>query len=231
MALKPVNNDAFYREVDEEMRRDQLKSVWQRYGIAIVAGVVLLLAAVGGYIWWQQRQEVRAGEHAELLTGVFDALDARRTQGVSEKLDTLVAEGSDGYRAAGLLTKADLAIQQQNFTQAAAIFKRVAEDEGLARPYRDLALVRQTAIEFDRTPPATVIARLGPLAKAGEPWFGSAGEMVALAHLKQNNSRAAAPIFAAMAKDETLPGSIRSRAVQMAGALGIDATADANTKE
>jgi hypothetical protein len=72
-----------------------------------------------------------------------------------------------------------------------------------------------------------VITRLQPLAVAGSPWFGSAGELVALAHLKANQPARAAPIFAALAKDEKLPSSIRSRALQMAGALGIDATTDA----
>jgi hypothetical protein len=68
---------------------------------------------------------------------------------------------------------------------------------------------------------------LGPLAVAGNPWFGSAGELVALAHLKNNQPARAAPIFAAMAKDQKLPQSIRSRALQMAGALGIDAVTEA----
>ena len=106
---------------------------------------------------------------------------------------------------------------------AAAIYGRVAADAALPQPYRDLALVRQTAAEFDTLPPATVIARLTPLAKAGNPWFGSAGEMVGAAYLKQNNPKAAAPIFAAVAKDESVPETIRSRAVQMAGTLGVDA--------
>jgi hypothetical protein len=68
-----------------------------------------------------------------------------------------------------------------------------------------------------------VIDRLKPLAVAGNPWFGSAGELVALAYLKQNKPELAAPIFAAMAKEKDMPASLRSRAVQMAGALGVDA--------
>jgi hypothetical protein len=106
-------------------------------------------------------------------------------------------------------------------------FKAVAENGEFAEPYRQLALVRQTAVEFDRIQPQEVIRRLGPLAVAGNPWFGSAGELVALAHLKNNQPARAAPIFAAMAKDQKLPQSIRSRALQMAGALGIDAVTEA----
>jgi hypothetical protein len=68
-----------------------------------------------------------------------------------------------------------------------------------------------------------IIQRLGAYARPGHPWFGSAGEMVAIAHLRQQQPQRAAPIFSAIARDETVPPSIRSRAVQMAGALGVDA--------
>ena len=223
MAIKPADNESFYREVDEELRKEQMASAWKRYGWLMVGGFVLLIAAIGGFIYWQQRQEARQGEYGEQLTGLFDDIQANNTKGVGPKLDAIAAEGGPGYRAAALLSKADVAIQEGRDAEALAAFKAVAGDEEIARPYRDLALVRQTALEFDALPPATVVTRLQPLAVAGNPWFGSAGEMVALAHLKANQPRLAAPIFAAMAKDEAVPPSIRSRAVQMAGALGVDA--------
>ena len=73
--------------------------------------------------------------------------------------------------------------------------------------------------------PSTVIGRLGPYAKAGNPWFGSAGEMTAQALMKQNKSAEAGRLFAAIAADTQVPNSIRSRAVQVAGTLGVDASA------
>jgi len=89
--------------------------------------------------------------------------------------------------------------------------------------YRDLALIRQTTIEFDALKPQQVVDRLKPLAVEGAPWFGSAGELVAIAYMKMRKPELAGPMFAAMAKDENVPQSIRSRARQMAGLLGIDA--------
>jgi hypothetical protein len=129
------------------------------------------------------------------------------------------------------MTKADVALQQGNDAAALAAFQSLADDADLPAPYRELALIRRTAVEYDKIQPAIVIQRLKPLAIAGSPWFGSAGEMVALALLKQQKPQEAARIFAAMAKDETIPASIRSRSVQMAGALGVDAVQQGATKE
>ena len=231
MAIKPVENETFYREVDEELRRDQLKTTWQRYGVWIIAAAILFLAAVAGFLYWQHRQQEQAGKTGEALTAIFDDVTAGKSKGVEPRLDAIAKEGGPGYRAAALLTKADLAVGQGNIPAAIAAFRQVAEDEDLPAPYRELALIRQTAAEYDRLQPGVVIQRLQPLAVAGNPWFGSAGEMVALAYLKQQKNADAARIFAAIAKDESIPASIRSRSVQMAGALGVDAVQQSATKE
>ena len=68
-----------------------------------------------------------------------------------------------------------------------------------------------------------MVDRLKPLAVEGAPWFGSAGELVAVAYMKMGKNDLAGPMFAAMAKDDKVPQSIRSRARQMAGVMGIDA--------
>jgi hypothetical protein len=223
LALRPVDNESFYREVDEELRRDQMKTYWERFGKLVIAGILLLLALIGGFLWWQNQKEVKAGERSAALVGAFDDVAAGRKAAAVAKLDEIVKSGADGHRAAALLTTADIAIESDDLKGAAALYKQVADDSDLAQPYRDLALVRMTAVEFDTLPPQAVIDRLKGLAVAGNPWFGSAGEMVALSYLKQSKPQQAAGIFAAMAKDKKLPDTLRSRATQMAGSLGVDA--------
>ena len=64
------------------------------------------------------------------------------------------------------------------------------------------------------------------LAVPGNAWFGSAGELVGAAYLRQNRADLAGPLFAAIAKDKDVPESIRSRTQQLAGLLGVDAVTD-----
>ncbi|HEX8525403.1 tetratricopeptide repeat protein, partial [Allosphingosinicella sp.] len=220
--IKPRDNETFYREVDEELRRDQMRSYWDRYGKLAIAGVVLLLAAIGGFLWWQNQKQARAGEQGEALIGTVEALQSGNAQAAAGQVAQLEQSKIEGYRAAGLFSRANLMIESGNIAGAIGVLQGIASDEGLAEPYRHAALVRQTALEFDRLQPAQVIQRLQPLARGGEPWFGSAGELVAFAHLRQQRPDLAGPIFAAIAADETVPESIRSRAVQMAGVLGVD---------
>lgn len=223
MALPADPNQSFYREVDEEVRRAQLGGLGRRYGRLIIAVLVAIGLAVGAYLLWNNSRNKAAEAEGEMLDAAITEVGAGNEKAAAPKLATLQTSKSDGYRAAALLTRADLLLGEGKDKEAAAAFGRIATDAGLPKPYRDLALVRQTAAEFDTLAPALVIERLRPLAKPGNPWFGSAGEMTGVAYLKQQKPQLAGPIFAAVARDDGVPETIRSRVVQMAGTLGLDA--------
>jgi hypothetical protein len=91
---------------------------------------------------------------------------------------------------------------------------------------RDLALLREVATNFDDREPADVIAKLSALAQPGNAFFGSAAELTAIAHLEAGNRAEAGQLFAAIAKDDTVSESLRDRALQMTGQLGVDAVDD-----
>lgn len=113
---------------------------------------------------------------------------------------------------------------------AIAGFKAVAADTSLDQNWRDVALVRQTAAEYDTLAPDVVIDRLKGLAIPGRPWFGTAGELVGIAYLKQNKPNLAGPLFAQIARDKTIPPSVADRARQMATSLGVDVPTDTKDK-
>lgn len=226
MALPPdTQNDAFLREVDENLRRDQMADFAKSYGTWIVLGVVLFLAAVGGWLYWQNRQAEEAARQTEELNRIFNDVAAQNLDTVPQRLEELEESSSGAIRAVALLASGAVALESNDRAKAIASYRELAEDDGLPQPYRDVATIRVTALEFDMMKPEDVIARLQPLAQAGNPWFGSAGEMTALAYLKQGQDQKAGQMFAAIAADKQVPDSIRSRAVQIAGTLGVDASA------
>jgi hypothetical protein len=215
--------ETFVREVDEELRRDQLMDFWARYGRWLVVGVVLILAAWGGWLYWKDQRTKAAALEGETYIQALKKLETGNVGAADGDLKKLKTSEFEGYRVSARLTEAAVAQGKGDGKGAAKLYAAIAADDSVPKPWRDLALVRQTAAEFDTLEPGTVIARLKPLAAKGEPWFGSAGEMVAIAYLNQNKPDAAGKLFADIGKDEQVPETIRSRAVQMAGALGIDA--------
>ena len=224
MAQPPDISETFKREVDENLRSDQMRDFFKRYGSWLIAAVVLFLVASGGMIWWKQHKLEQAGKQVEELAKVYNDIGAGKMAQAPQQLDGLATSDSDAVKASALFARAALALQQNDAKLATDTFKSIAEDSGMPGPYRNAALIRQTALEFDRLPPQDVVTRLQELAKPGEPWFGSAGEMTALAMVKQGKKQEAGQLYAAIAKDTTVPEPIRARAVQVAGSLGVDAS-------
>lgn len=229
MALPPITTteDSFLREVDEELRRDQLTGFWKRWGRWVVAAIGLGLAALAGWLVWQDRQFKAASVESEQLEDALRKATTGNDAGTRQALAPLKASSSEGYQATALLTDAALRLQKKDLDGAAKIYGQVAADQSIPAPWRELALVRQTSVQFDRLAPDEVIARLSPLAVKGGPWFGSAGEMVAIAYLKKQRVQPAAKMFADIASDEMVPESIRGRAANMAASLNARVTSAA----
>jgi hypothetical protein len=223
LAVPPNTNDAFLREVDEELRRDELVNVWRRYGRWIVVAVVVALAAFGGWLYWQHYQQQRAGDQGEKLLATYDQLAADKTAQAAPALAELATSSSPGYRAAAKFSQADVLLKKNDLKGAAAKFAEIAADTAVGQPFRDLALIRQTSAEYDSLKPQVVVERLRPLAQKGNPWFGSAGELVAIAYVQMNRPELARTLFDQISNDDGVPQSIRSRAVQMASTLGASA--------
>ena len=230
MALPTDPAETFVREVDENLRRDQMRDMAKSYGKWIVAAVILFLAAVGGYIYWQNRQQAQAAADSETLSAAIDKAGSGNAAGAETDLVPLGNSSNDVIKASALLARAAVATRQNDRKKAIELYKQVAADDGLPQPFRDLATVRGTMTEYDSLKPDEVIARLSPLAKPGNPFFGSAGEMTAMAMLAKGDGPGAGRLFASIAADKQVPASIRARAVQIAGSLGVDATASLPTE-
>jgi hypothetical protein len=225
LALPPDTDETFFREVDENLRRDQLSDLARKYAGWLMAGVVLLLLAVGGWLYWQEKQKRDAAADSEALAQVYTDIGAGKLRNVPQRLDTLSKDGKGAVKATAMFTRAAVAIEQNDRPTAIATFNAVASNDDFAQPYRDLAQIRATSLEFDTIAPDQVIARLTSVTKPGNPWFGSAGELTAMALVKQGKKTEAGRLFAAIAADRQVPDSIRARAVQIAGSLGVDASA------
>jgi hypothetical protein len=226
LALKPNEGEIFFKEVDEELRKERVNSFVARFGWWIVAAIVLALGAVGGWIWWQGRQEAQAAAQGEVLLEALDSLEAGNRAAATPKIAELLDSDRPGYRAAALFARANSETAAGNAPAAIATLRSIAADESLDESYRSAALVRQTQLEYDGLQPQIVVQRLRPLTQPGSPWLGTAGEMLGVAYLKMRRPDLAGPLFGQIGRDEAVPESIRNRAVQMAGSLGVEALDD-----
>jgi len=222
----PAEDDILIREIDDAVRQDDALAFLRNHGFKLLAAIIVLIAGLGGYLLWDNLRETGLEGQSETLISALDYADQEDFKTAGEKVAPLLDDGSPGARTAARLIQAGAALEAGEIDKAAGLFQQVADDADAPPALRDLARIRDVAARYDSMEPADVIARLGNLAEPGNPFFGSAGELVAMARLEAGNRTEAGRLFAEIAKDEEQPETLRSRARQMAGLLGVDAIVD-----
>ena len=219
-----AEQEALLREVDDAVRQGDMESFMGTYGKPLLGVLIVGLAVFGGYLWWDNRNETATESQSEALVVALDQLEAGNTAAALERLDGVEGEGTPAISAKML--RAGLAAEDGNVEEAAKLFGEVAANDGAPETLRDIALIRQVTVQFDSMAPAEVVAKLQPLATPGEPFFATAGELVAHAYLKQGKRAEAGALFGQIARDDATPEGTRARVLNMAGVLGVDAVDD-----
>ena len=219
-------DEILMREIDEAVRQDDAAEFFQKYGAALGGAFAVLLIGMLGFWWWDSTNEAKLESQSEAIISALDSVDALDFAGADEKVEPLIDEGSIGARTVARFLQASNALEQGETDRAVELYAAIVADPEAPGPLRDLALIREVSANFDEREPADIISRLEAMAVPDHAFFGSAGELVAIAHLEAGNRDEAGALFASMARDENLPETLRARARQMAGLLGVDAIDD-----
>jgi hypothetical protein len=206
-----------FREVDEEVRREQLKRLWERYGILIIAGCILLVAAVGGwraYEWWEAKKAAEWGtvfQNAAALSG------EGRNKEAEQAFGTIAANGPGTYRVLAKFREA-AELARRDPQAAIAIYDQLAADSSIGPVLRDLAALRAGMILVDSAPYADLVRRLEPLTAADRAFRHSARATLALAAWRAKDMAAMRRWTDMILADPETSASIRGQ-VQMLLAL------------
>jgi hypothetical protein len=221
-----AQQNALLREVDEAVRQDQFTDLGRRYGKQLIAILVIGLAAFGGWLWWNERQEAELDRASEELVLAVEDFGNGQTDKAGRAFQTLADRQGGAAQVVARLATAGMATEAGKFDEAAKLYAQVAADSSAPQLYRDFAVLREVTLRYDQLKPAEVEARLKPLAVKESAWFGSAGELLGHAYIDQGKTKEAGALFRQIALDEEVPASIRFRARQMAGSMGVDAIED-----
>jgi len=206
-----------FQEVDEEVRREQLKKLWERYQYYVIALAVLVFAAVSGwraYDWWETKQAAAAGAAFEEAAALSEQGKHAEAEAAFSKL---AADSTTTYRAlAQVRSAAELA--QTDTKGAIAAYDKIAADSTMPAVLRDLGALRAGALMIDNGSFAEVQSRLDPITGGDHVFRHTARELLALAAWHAGDTAAARRYIDMINADPETPADERSR-VQMLDAL------------
>jgi len=207
-----------FREIDEELRRDNLLKLWSRYRRYIIGVAVFVLIIAGGIVAWREHQlSERRAQSARYASALNLARDGKEDDAV--KVFGAIAHEGGGYAVLAALEEAALKAKSGDREAAAAAYDRIAATGEVDPSFRGLAVLLSVLQRMPEADPQSTIDRLAPLTASGNAWRPSAIELTALAKLKSGDKSGALGLFKSLADDESAPQSLRARAAEMAAAL------------
>jgi len=199
-----------FDEVDEEVRREQIKKFWERYGNLVVAFAVLIVVGVAGWRGYQYWQDKKAAEIGAKFTAAALLAEQGKHDDAEKAFASVAADGTAGYRVlARLREAAELAARDPK--AAVAAYDDIGASSSTGQPLKDFAAVRAATLLLDSAPLAEINRRLEPLAAADAPFRHSAREMLAFAAWKAGDLAAMRKWTTLIRADQDTPSSLRQR--------------------
>ena len=199
-----------FHEVDEDIRRERLKRIWERYGALILAAVVLVVAGIGGWRGYEYYQNQRAADSGAQFEAAMALADGGKLQEAEQAFAKIASDGTAGYRLLARLREAE-AMAQRDRAGAVALFGKVAADSSAGTRFQDLASVRAGFLLVDNAAFPDMEKRLQTATGAQRPFRHSARELLALSAFKAGDVQGLRRWADMINGDGETPAAMRSR--------------------
>ena len=210
-----------FHEVDEEVRRERLKKLWDRYSIYVIGAAALIVAVIGawrGYEYWQAKQAAAAGAAFESALSLSEAGKHDEAEAAFTKI---AGEAPAGYRMlARFRAAADLA--QAKPPEAVKAYDELAADTSLGTTLQDLAAVRAGMLVVDNAPLSEMQRRLDPASASERSFRHTARDLLALSAWRNHDFAAARRYIDMIATDAETPAGTRARAEVLSALIAAD---------
>jgi hypothetical protein len=216
MRSHALSDDSLFREVDEEVRQEQFKKLWARFGnlvIALGVLVILVVAGVQGWRYWQLKQSEAAGD--SFFAAAQLATDGKAADAVKQ----FEAIDKTGFADLGRLRAAAELVNEGKIDDGVKLYDGIAADTGVDQTLRDLARVRAAAALADTAGFADIEARLKDFLTPDSAWRHMAREIMAAVQYRLKNYSGADKQVQEILADPATPAPLRQRATMMAELL------------
>lgn len=204
-----MSDESLFREVDEEVRQQEYKKLWDKYGTTLIAVCVLIVAVVAGWKGYQHYQRQQTEAESILF---FDGVKAAQAGKVDDAKRNFDQVKQPGYQQLAKLHMAGALAASGKVTEAVAGFDAVAADAAVDPALRDAAAIRAGYLLVDTAKPDELLGRLGKFDKDDQIWRNQAREIFGLSAYRIQDFSMAQRYFAAIAADSAAPADMKERA-------------------
>lgn len=204
-----------FREVDEDIRNERYKKLWDRYGILVIGAAVLIVLITAGYRGWAYWQTLQAQESGDRFVAAITLADEEKHEEAIAAFTELEADSSGEYPVLAAFRMAAEQAAAGDPDAAIATYQSLVSNSGVPTPIAEMARLRAAMLQTDSKTAEELSAEIGDLAETGNPWRQVAREILGFAAFRENNLQVARNHFNAIMDDQESSASARARAEDM----------------
>lgn len=210
-----MSDDSFIREVDEELRQDQAKALWKRFGPYLIGAAVAVVVATAGWRFYEYTVESRASASGDRFLAALELIREGKTDEAQQALQSLEQDSYGSYPVLARMREATLKAEAGDVAGAVVAFDAVAADGSVPTVVRDMARLRAGLLLIDNGSYDDVAERVEVLASDTNSLRFSAREALGLAAWKAGDAANAKTLFEQIAGDTAAPRALAQRARTM----------------
>jgi hypothetical protein len=216
--MRIMSDGDIFREVEQELRKERLASLWERYGLYILSAAGAIVLSVGGYQTWTWWQAARASQDGAMFLET-SRLGDDAVETAESRFRDLSENGTAGYAVLARLRVAAIEAAKGNRDEAVRAYDLAASSAASDVLLSGFARIQSASLLVDTAGREEITRRLDGMTSASHPWRHSARELLALAAYRANDQAEAQRLYEELLRDPDAPAPMRQRAQMMLSLL------------
>lgn len=214
--------DALIREVNDDLREEQMKMLWKRFGGYVIGVAVLIVGIVAGYQGWKQYDISTRGGEGENFHAAQQLAKSGDVDGALQAFAQLSVDAASGYGVLAQFQQAALMAVKGDAAGAAVLYQTIARENIGDVALSGLATVQGAMVEINAGgyDVGAMTLRLNAISGDDYPYRYSARELLGVVAMESGDTAQALDLFKQLSADANAPGGINDRAKKLVQYLG-----------
>ena len=217
--IDAAEQEAFIREVTEEVKNDNLKQMWEKYGLYIILLVVLAITGAVSFEGFKSWRRTQSETWSDTYAYALNLENQGKYDESLKVLEQMEKTGGNIYSDIARLQTANILLEQGKNDEAVKILEEISADKSINKKRRDVSIIKLASYKLDNAPREEIDALLLPLIKENGSWTNIAKEMTAMAAIRDGKIDEAQAIYNEILNTPNLPDGLKMRVQDMLSVL------------
>lgn len=215
--VNPEYTDQFIKEIDEDVKNDHLKVLWNKYGLFVIAFVVL---AVSATVSFEKIKDWKQAQNQARTQNYIASTQLETPEQTIEALQKINNANQGIFSDFAKLQIANVLFNQGKDEEALVTLQSLLDDKQVNDEVKNIALIKFATYKVDTMPRAEFETMLKPLTDTKNSWQPLAYDLIAMSAVHDGDIDTARRIYENILQLKDLPDGFRVKIQDMLSSLG-----------